>query len=222
MAAKPICDGTPQPTVESRPGGRRQGGGPGSQKSGNADALSWTVRAAAIFLPLNPAYTTGELAYFIGDASSALFVCDPASLESVQALTRSAAIGRGVNGSGSLPVLADPQYGEFSTLISGDDDIAAFLYTSGSTGRSKGATLSHANLISNRLTPRDCWRFEADDGLLHALPIFHTPGLFVATNVILAAGASMILLPSFDIDRVIEALPRCTMMMGVLHQASQG
>ena len=95
------------------------------------------------------------------------------------------------------------------------DDLAAFLYTSGTTGRSKGAMLSHGNLASNAATLRDAWRFTADDRLLHALPIFHTHGLFVATNVTLMAGGSLIYLPRFDLADMMRLLPKATTMMGV-------
>ncbi|MFZ1680272.1 MAG: AMP-binding protein, partial [Rhizobiaceae bacterium] len=94
-------------------------------------------------------------------------------------------------------------------------DLAAILYTSGTTGRSKGAMLTHDNLLSNALTLADAWRFTAADRLLHALPIYHTHGLFVATNTILAAGASMIFLPAFEIGEMFRHLPGATAMMGV-------
>jgi malonyl-CoA/methylmalonyl-CoA synthetase len=96
-----------------------------------------------------------------------------------------------------------------------EDDLAAFLYTSGTTGRSKGAMLTQANLLSNARTLADYWRFAPSDVLLHALPIFHTHGLFVATNITLVSGGSMIFLPRFDLDQMIETLPRATTMMGV-------
>jgi malonyl-CoA/methylmalonyl-CoA synthetase len=95
------------------------------------------------------------------------------------------------------------------------DDLAAILYTSGTTGRSKGAMLTHGNLLSNALTLRDYWRVTAGDRLIHALPIFHTHGLFVATNVTLLAGASMFLLSKFDADEVVSLMPQATMLMGV-------
>ena len=96
-----------------------------------------------------------------------------------------------------------------------DDDLAAILYTSGTTGRSKGAMLTHENLASNALTLKDAWRFSADDVLIHALPIYHTHGLFVASNVALLSGASMIFLPKFDADEILRLMPRATVMMGV-------
>ncbi|MEM8700091.1 MAG: AMP-binding protein, partial [Pseudomonadota bacterium] len=96
-----------------------------------------------------------------------------------------------------------------------DEDLAAFLYTSGTTGRSKGAMLSQKNLLSNAAALTQHWRFTAEDRLLHALPIFHTHGLFVASNVTLTAGSSMIFLPKFDLDAMIALMPQATSMMGV-------
>jgi len=121
----------------------------------------------------------------------------------------------GENGAGSLAQMAADLPGDWATVSREDDDLAAILYTSGTTGRSKGAMLSHGNLASNALTLVDHWRFTADDVLLHALPIFHTHGLFVGTNVTLAAGSSMIFHNRFDADAVMAALPRATTMMGV-------
>ena len=177
------------------------------------------LRTGAIFLPLNTAYTAGELDYFMRDAQPALFVCDPAHVDMIGPLAEAAGIPRvetlGARGDGSLAAAAKGFAGEFLTIELGDDDLAAILYTSGTTGRSKGAMLSHGNLASNCFTLRDCWRFTGKDTLLHVLPIFHTHGLFVATNVTLAAGANMIFLPSFDVEAVLAALPRATVMMGV-------
>ena len=104
---------------------------------------------------------------------------------------------------------------EAPTVARGPDDLAAILYTSGTTGRSKGAMLTHDNLASNALTLAELWRFSADDVLIHALPVFHTHGLFVAVNVALVAGATMIFQPRFDADAVVAALPRATTLMGV-------
>ena len=95
------------------------------------------------------------------------------------------------------------------------DDLAAILYTSGTTGRSKGAMLSHRNLLSNAQTLAEIWRFVPDDVLVHALPVFHIHGLFVAINTVLAARAALILLPRFEPAAVLAALPRATVLMGV-------
>lgn len=176
-----------------------------------------TVRAGAIFLPLNTAYTPAEIEYFLGDAEPAVFVCDPAKAEALKPFADKAGAKLetlGV-GAGSLLDKANAAAAEFADVARGADDLAAILYTSGTTGRSKGAMLSHDNLASNALSLVDYWRFSKDDVLLHALPIFHTHGLFVATNTTLLAGAAMILLPKFDPEQVFKYLPRATSMMGV-------
>ncbi|AZO81395.1 malonyl-CoA synthase [Bosea sp. Tri-49] len=176
-----------------------------------------TVRAGAIFLPLNTAYTPAEIEYFLGDAEPAVFVCDTAKAEALKPFADKAGAKLetlGV-GAGSLLDKANAAAAEFADVARGADDLAAILYTSGTTGRSKGAMLSHDNLASNALALVDYWRFGKSDVLLHALPIFHTHGLFVATNVILFAGAAMILLPKFDPEQVFKYLPKATSMMGV-------
>jgi len=103
----------------------------------------------------------------------------------------------------------------FPTVVRSADDLAALLYTSGTTGRSKGAMLSQANLLSNAFTLAKEWRFASEDVLLHALPIFHTHGLFVATNVTLVVGASMIFLPQFNVDQLVNLMQQATVLMGV-------
>ncbi|MFC5393252.1 malonate--CoA ligase [Bosea vestrisii] len=176
-----------------------------------------TVRAGAIFLPLNTAYTPAEIEYFLGDAEPSVFVCDPAKAEALKPFAEKAGAKLetlGV-GAGSLLDKVHAAATEFADVARGADDLAAILYTSGTTGRSKGAMLSHDNLASNALSLVDYWRFTKGDVLLHALPIFHTHGLFVATNTILLAGASMILLPKFDPEQVFKYLPKATSMMGV-------
>jgi malonyl-CoA/methylmalonyl-CoA synthetase len=176
------------------------------------------VRAGAVYLPLNTAYTASEVDYFVGDAEPRLVVCRPSSRTEISAIAAKVG-GRaetlGTVGDGSLMDLAGNQSENFENHPAAPDDLAAILYTSGTTGRSKGAMMTHRNLMSNALTLVDFWRFTADDVLLHALPIYHTHGLFVATNVVLAAHASMLFLPKFDADEVIRLLPRASVMMGV-------
>lgn len=177
-------------------------------------------RIGAIFLPLNTAYTAEELDYFLTDASPALFICRPQDEAAMTALCNRIGIARcatlGTNGDGTLCEGLDAEAtGDFMDAETGPDDLAAILYTSGTTGRSKGAMLTNANLVSNCLTLRDYWRFTSQDVLLHALPIFHTHGLFVATNTILAARASMIFLPRLDVPLMLDLMPRATTMMGV-------
>ncbi|MCU7984474.1 AMP-binding protein, partial [Shinella yambaruensis] len=118
-------------------------------------------------------------------------------------------------GGGSLLELAADEETDFLDAERGPDDLAAILYTSGTTGRSKGAMLTHDNLLSNALALRDHWRFTSADRLIHALPIFHTHGLFVASNVTLLSGSSMYLLPKFDADEVLRLMAEATVMMGV-------
>ncbi len=172
----------------------------------------------AVFLPLNTAYTQPEVAYFIGNATPRVFVCDPgraaelaplASSHGAQVLTLAA------DGSGSLMARAGDAPDHLAPADCGPQDLAAILYTSGTTGRSKGTMLSHANLLSNAEVLARLWQFTDRDVLLHALPIFHTHGLFVASNISLLTGGQMIFLPGFDQDQVVAALPRATAMMGV-------
>jgi len=176
------------------------------------------VRAGAVYLPLNTAYTLNELEYFITDAEPSLVVCDPARAEGIAAIA--AKVGAkvetlGADGKGSLTNAAAKAPAQFETVARADDDLAAILYTSGTTGRSKGAMLTHDNLASNSLTLVDYWRFTGKDVLIHALPIYHTHGLFVASNVTLFARASMIFLPKFDPEFIIKLMARATVLMGV-------
>lgn len=176
------------------------------------------VRCAAIYLPLNTAYTLPEVQYFIEDAEPRLVVVSPAAASETKkiALLHGAVVETmDERGGGSLMDLAQAQQADFVDASCSPDDLAAILYTSGTTGRSKGAMLTHDNLLTNALTLRDLWRVTAKDRLIHALPIFHTHGLFVAINVTLLAGASMFLLPKFDPSQVLSLLPRSTLMMGV-------
>ncbi|MEL7097242.1 MAG: malonyl-CoA synthase [Pseudomonadota bacterium] len=171
------------------------------------------AQAGIVFLPLNTAYTRAEVAYFVENSGAKLFVCDPAQEDEMRGLAPTMTLGGG--GDGSVMVAAGQQPDVFQTVPRDEGDLAAFLYTSGTTGRSKGAMLTQRNLLSNAETLTTLWRFTQSDVLLHALPIFHTHGLFVATNVVLIAGASMIFEPKFDVDRMIAGLPRATSMMGV-------
>src|SRR3954447_22814138 len=176
------------------------------------------VRAGAVYLPLNAAYTLNELDYFTGDAEPSLVVCDPSKAEGIGKIA--AKVGAKVetlaaSGKGSLTEAAAKASREFATVPRGNDDLAAILYTSGTTGRSKGAMLSHDNLASNSLSLVGYWRFSKDDVLIHALPIYHTHGLFVASNVTLFARAAMIFLPKFDPDLILKLMARATVMMGV-------
>jgi malonyl-CoA/methylmalonyl-CoA synthetase len=176
------------------------------------------VRAGAVYLPLNTGYTPAEIDYFVGDAQPRVFVCGPRAADGMKPIMEkhgALAATMDASGDGSLAERAAGRPGDFADVKRGPDDLAAILYTSGTTGRSKGAMLSHGNLLSNALTLKDCWRFSRDDRLIHALPIFHTHGLFVATNVTLVSGSSMFLLPKFDADEAIALMGRASVMMGV-------
>ncbi len=176
------------------------------------------VALGAIYLPLNTAYTAEEVDYFLGNATPKIFLCDGArraALEPVAARHGAAVLTLNADGTGTLSEAAAGQPAAITPAERGPDDLAAFLYTSGTTGRSKGAMLTHRNLLSNAEVLAELWRFTERDVLLHALPIFHTHGLFVASNISLLTGGRMIFLPGFDLDAVIRLLPRATTMMGV-------
>ena len=151
------------------------------------------LKVGAVYTPLNDSYTPAEIDYFIADAEPRLVVNDAVAAAAASA---------------SLAPLAP-------AVLRGADDLAALIYTSGTTGRSKGAMLSHGNLASNALALHDIWGFSGDDVLLHALPVFHVHGLFVAIHCALLSGGRMIWLPRFDADQVVALLPRSTVMMGV-------
>ncbi len=176
------------------------------------------VQAGAVYLPLNTAYTQAELAYFIADATPRVVVCDSQDKTAMQKLCD----GRDVtvltldaDAKGSLSIAADAAATTFETVARGPDDLAALLYTSGTTGRSKGAMLSHKNLLSNARSLTDLWQITPTDRLIHALPVFHTHGLFVAMNTCLLAGATVRFMASFNLDAIIAELPKSTLMMGV-------
>jgi len=189
------------------------------EKSPEALALyAACAQAGLIFLPLNTGYTTSELQYFIENSGAKLVVCDDAKAEGLTpiAAAQNARLETlNADGSGSLMRRAMGMLPAFEPVRRDEEDLAAFLYTSGTTGRSKGAMLTQANLLSNAEMLVQEWRFTRDDVLLHALPIFHTHGLFVATNVILASGGSMIFLPKFDLEHMLRLMPQATSMMGV-------
>ena len=189
------------------------------EKSPEALALyAACVKSGAVFLPLNTAYTPTELSYFVEDSGATLFLCDPSEVEAVTDIAKvTGAIlhSLGAKGDGSFMDLALAQPSHSNIAERKAEELAALLYTSGTTGRSKGAMLTQMNLLSNAEALVDAWQFTDRDVLLHALPIFHTHGLFVATNTLLLAGGSMIFLPKFDLDTVLHLMPKATTMMGV-------
>ena len=178
-----------------------------------------TLRAGHVFLPLNPAYQSAELDYFIGDAEPAVVVCTPANFGWVSKLafqkgTRYVMTLDDQRG-GSLLQRAAHHSDLHTPAMRSHDDLAAILYTSGTTGRSKGAMLSHANLQSSAQCLHLYWGFAANDVLLHALPIFHVHGLFVAIHAALFSGCAMLWHGKFEPARVLADLPRATVFMGV-------
>ncbi len=182
------------------------------------------LRAGFVYLPLNVAYKSDEIAYFIGNAAPSVFVCSPKDFAWVSALAfgvgTSFVFSLGDDRSGSLLERASHFSDRHTPVARGQDELAAILYTSGTTGRSKGAMLTHGNLLSNALTLKRYWGWrrpeeEGGDVLVHALPIFHVHGLFVASHGALLAGAKMLWLDRFDAKKVAALLPRATVFMGV-------
>ncbi|MEI4472807.1 AMP-binding protein [Frigidibacter sp. MR17.24] len=176
------------------------------------------LTTGVVFLPLNTAYTADEVAYFVENAGAALMVGDPAKAAALAPIAaRFGARFETLDGAGqgTLATAAGTAAPRTAATPRGPADLAAILYTSGTTGRSKGAMLTQSNLLSNAQVLVRAWRFTAADVLLHALPIFHTHGLFVATNVSLLSGGAMIFLPGFKAGQVIDLLPGATAMMGV-------
>ncbi len=190
-----------------------------TEKSPDALALYLAcLRAGALFLPLNTAYTPAELDYFLGDAEPRVAVVDPKAHGALAPIADDKGthlLTLDAQGAGSLANAAAKEPTEFKTAPRDADDVSVILYTSGTTGRAKGAMLTHGNLLSNAEALAECWRFTSDDTLLHALPIFHAHGLFVAANIMLRVGGRMVFLPRFDQEQVIAALRNVTTMMGV-------
>jgi len=178
-----------------------------------------TLRAGLVFHPMNTAYTDDELRYFVADAASSILVCDSSRAQTLRALcdelgTRHL-LTLDADGSGTLMQGAQSCSNQFATAQTGASDLAALVYSSGTTGRPKGIMLSHQNLVANITVLVDYWGFDRNDCLLHALPIFHVHGLFVAIGCVLMSGCSMRWLRSFDVATVLDNLSRSTVMMGV-------
>ncbi|OSQ48642.1 malonate--CoA ligase [Thalassospira alkalitolerans] len=177
------------------------------------------IRAGLVYLPLNTAYQAGELAYFMGNAAPIIFVCQPHREPEVSAIAKAQGVAKvltlGTTGEGTLIDQAIAFPNDFAPVACADDDLAAILYTSGTTGKPKGAMMTQTNLWSNAATLEKLWGFNSEDVLLHALPIFHTHGLFIACHCVMLSGAKMFFLPKFDREQVMALLPRSTVMMGV-------
>lgn len=176
------------------------------------------LRTGAVFHPLNDGYQARELAYFIADARPGLVVCDPTNKALFQSLASSSETTietLDAAGEGSAPDDWAGAPDSFPTVSRDRDDPAVLLYSSGTTGQPKGALQTHGSLLSNVRTLVGAWEFTPADRLLHALPVYHAHGLFVGVGCTLMSGASMVYLPRFDVDDVIDHLPDCTVMMGV-------
>ena len=173
------------------------------------------LRAGLVYLPLNSGYRKGELAYFFGDAEPRVIVCAPADAADIAQLRAKATVLTLAGDEGTLLDRARGEPPQFDTVYSAPNDLAALLYTSGTTGRSKGAMLTHRNLAANALALVDHWSFTRGDVLLHALPLFHVHGLFVACHCALLSASRMLWLPKFDAAEVVRLLPHATVMMGV-------
>ncbi|KZT14633.1 malonyl-CoA synthase [Acidovorax sp. GW101-3H11] len=178
-----------------------------------------TLRAGYVFLPLNTAYQSAEIEYFIGNAEPGVVVCTPGNFGWVSKIAFTQGTGHvftlGDDRTGSLLERAAHHSDVHTPVQKSADDLAAILYTSGTTGRSKGAMLTHGNLLSNAVTLKDYWGWKAGDVLIHALPIFHVHGLFVAIHGALINGSKMIWFAKFDPKAVLAAMPRATVFMGV-------
>ena len=177
------------------------------------------LRAGHVYLPLNNAYQSAEIDYFVGDAEPAVLVCSPQARGWVAPIAQRHGVSTSYTldeaGGGTLMEAAATQPDRFDTVARAATDLAAILYTSGTTGRSKGAMLSHGNLASNARALHHYWRWRAGDVLLHALPIFHVHGLFVAAHGALLSGSRMIRMNRFDAAQAVRRLPQATVFMGV-------
>ncbi|HZF23893.1 MAG TPA: malonyl-CoA synthase [Burkholderiales bacterium] len=175
------------------------------------------LRAGLVYVPLNTAYQRGELSYFLDDAEPRVIVCRPQAADLIQDLygSRSQIFTLDEDGGGSLAHAAAESRHDFATVEMQPGDSAVIIYTSGTTGRSKGALVTHRNLASNARVLVDYWQFGANDVLLHALPMFHVHGLFVANHCALLAGAKLLWHGKFDVKLVIRDLARASVMMGV-------
>ena len=180
-----------------------------------------TLRAGFIFVPLNTAYQSAEMRYFIEDAQPSVVVCSPknfgwlAQLAFQLGCEHVFTLDDILPNQGSLLQRAAPLPGDYPTVHSSADDIASIIYTSGTTGKSKGAMLSHGNLSSNAHALQTAWQWQSSDVLLHCLPLFHVHGLFISCHVALLSGSRMIFLPKFDAHKALALMNQSTVFMGV-------
>ena len=172
------------------------------------------LRAGLVAVPANAAYTSRELAHIVTDVRPAAAVVDhPDRARWVTEAATSPLVVlsvdlQAVGGGGNQPTPATREDGSprGRTLdASSPEDPALIAYTSGTTGAPKGAVLTHGNLLANSESVALTWRWQSDDRLVHALPIFHGHGLCVALYTSLLRGSSVVLLPRFDADAVLDA-----------------
>lgn len=177
------------------------------------------IRAGMVFHPLNTAYTDEELRFFLADAGTSLLVCDSSRARVLQGVCHTLGVPHlltlDADGGGTLAQVVRSRATQFDTAATSASEVAALVYSSGTTGRPKGIMLSHANLVENITVLVELWGFHREDCLLHALPVFHVHGLFVAIGCVLMSGASMRWLPGFSVETVKSNLPASTVMMGV-------
>ena len=186
---------------------------------GNICLYLATLKCGGVFHPLNTAYTASEVEFFVSDARPTLLVVPQAAVATVTPIAEANGVKHVMtmeaDGSGGIADLAAESSAEHATVERTSDDLACLLYTSGTTGRSKGAMITHGNLVSNLVTLNEAWRFSPDDVLLHALPVFHVHGLHIATHLALYNSCTMHWLDRFDAGRIVSLLPSSTVMMGV-------
>ncbi|MBF8269823.1 MAG: matB [Gammaproteobacteria bacterium] len=190
------------------------------EKSAAAVALYLAcLQTGTLYVPLNTAYTANEVAFFLNDAKPRVFVCRPESAAAYTVIIQSAGVQQTLllgQDESSPAWKAAMQLSPLESVVTRQgQDSACIIYTSGTTGRSKGAMLSHANLSSNAVSLHRIWGFRPGDVLLHALPIYHVHGLFVALHCALLNASKIIFMPGFNVDQIITALPQATVLMGV-------
>ena len=177
------------------------------------------LRIGAVFIPLNTAYTAREIAYFLEDADPKMFICDPASEATIGEICKDNSstiiLTLGNNGNGSLIDKMSSEQQSSDVVWCDSDDLASIIYTSGTTGLSKGAMITHENLTSNALALHKYWEWEPGDVLVHALPIFHIHGLFVALHCALLNASKVLFHERFDVNKIIQDLPAASVFMGV-------
>ena len=176
------------------------------------------LKMGAVYLPLNSAYADAEIEYFLADAEPSLHICTSSRADAAQEIGQRLGIQvttLDLDG-GALRAQFDAQTQGFGLAVDrARTDLASFLYTSGTTGKPKGAMLTHQNLTANAEMLTQAWDYSSEDTLLHALPLFHVHGLFVALNLALLNGGQVILLPKYDADEIVRLMPQATVMMGV-------